>query len=73
MALEGKQMSAERRAQIDENAQAPRRIKGDEAEVEEHSLTEQIAADRYLSSATAVDASGSRGVRLSVFKPPGAV
>lgn len=31
-----------------ENAQAPKRVRGDEAEVEAHSLPDQIAADQYL-------------------------
>lgn len=35
---------------IAEAAAAPRRMKGDEGEVEAHSLPDQIAADQYLSS-----------------------
>lgn len=64
-------MPDEVRDQIQENVRAPQRVKGDEGEVEEHDLTEQIAADRFLSSADAVDASGSRGLRFSKIKPPG--
>ncbi len=60
------------RDKITENALAPRRIQGDEGEIEEHSIPDLIAADRHLDSQTAVAASGSRGLRLSKFKPPGA-
>lgn len=35
---------------IAESAAAPRRMKGDEGEMEAHSLPDQIAADQYLSS-----------------------
>lgn len=38
------------KASIAENAQGPKRAKGDSGEVEQHSLTDQIAADRYLAS-----------------------
>ena len=35
---------------IQENATGPKRAKGDSVEMEQHSLTDQIAADRYLAS-----------------------
>lgn len=59
------------RDQIEENAQAPRRIQGDEGEIEEHSIPDQIAADRYLSGAAAAE-HGHRGMRFTKVRPPGA-
>jgi len=59
--------------QIEENAQSPRRVRGDEGEVEQQPLRDQIDVDRYLSSRDAVDASKSRGLRFMKIKPPGAV
>ena len=50
----------------------PKRMKGDEGEVEMHPLTDQIAAARFAASATAVDASNTRGLRYSKISPPGA-
>ena len=56
---------------IEDNAQQPRGMKGDEAQVEEHSLPGQIEADRYLASR------GARGnphkaLRFAKLSPPGA-
>lgn len=65
-------MPDEVREKILENAQAPRRVVADGVEVEEHPLADQIAADRHLDSKTAADASGSRGLRFTKLKPPGA-
>ncbi len=60
------------RQAIQDSAEGPRRVQGDEGEVEQHPLGDQIKADRYLSGKTAVDASASRGLRFSKLKPPGA-
>ena len=51
-------------------AQNPKRIKGDEGEIEEHSLDDLIKAQKHLAGRTAV--SGGKGFRLSKFKAPGA-
>lgn len=56
---------------IRENAQGPAEAHGDSGGLKQHSLTEQIAADRYLSSKDAVK-SKTRGLRLTKLSPPGA-
>ena len=55
---------------IEENAKGPKRAKGDSGEMEQHGLTDQIAADRYLSSKKAAKAK-SLGLRFSKLVPPG--
>ena len=55
---------------IQENAQGPKRARGDSGEMEQHSLTDQIEADRYLNSKQA--AKKGVGVRFSKLSPPGA-
>lgn len=60
------------KTQIEENAQAPRRVSADGVEVDEHPLQDQIAADRYLDSQTS-QANPSRGLRFTRLKPPGSV
>lgn len=57
---------------IETNAQAPKRVVSDGVEAEQHSLPDQIAADRYLSNKTGIDSSASRGLRMSKIKPGGA-
>lgn len=56
---------------IAENAQGPKKAQGDSGSVEQHSLPDQIAADRYLASKRAV-ASKTKGIRLTKLVPPGA-
>ena len=56
---------------IQENAEGPKRAKGDSGEMEQHSLSEQIEADRYLASKRA--ARGKKvGLRFAKLVPPGA-
>ena len=55
---------------ISENASSPKRARGDSGEVEQHSLKDQIAADRYLNSKQA--AKKGVGFRISKLVPPGA-
>jgi len=55
---------------IEENAKGPRRAKGDSVEMEQHELTDQIAADRYLSSKKAARSKGM-GIRMSKLVPSG--
>ncbi len=57
---------------IAENAAGPKKAQGDAGSVEQHSLQDQIAADRYLASKEAVRGRG-KGLRLSKLVPPGAV
>ncbi len=56
---------------IRENAQGPAKATGDSGSVEQHSLPDQIEADRYLAAKQAAK-SKSRGLRFSKFVPPGA-
>lgn len=55
---------------INDNAQGPKRVQGDEATVENHSLQDQIAADRYLASKKAAG-NKSLGLRFRKIVPPG--
>ncbi len=55
---------------IRRNAKGPRRARGDSGEMEQHSLKEQIEADRYLASKDA--ARKGLGVRRTKMVPPGA-
>jgi len=64
-------MAADLEESIRENAAGPKRAKGDSAEMEQHSLPDQIAADRYLASKTATKKKGL-GVGLRKLVPPGA-
>lgn len=56
---------------IAENAGGPKKARGDAGEVEQHSLTDQIAADRYLASKRAARGNGL-GIALRKLVPPGA-
>jgi hypothetical protein len=56
---------------IRENTTGPKKVQGDAGSVEQHSLPDQIAADRYLASKRAVQ-SKSKGIRISKLVPPGA-
>ena len=51
---------------IRENASGPKRVQGDSGSVDQHSLQDQIAADRYLASKEAVKHGiGIKNVKLS--------
>lgn len=56
---------------IRENAKAPAKASGDAGSVEQHSLSEQIAADKYLASKDATS-QPKRGLRFNKLVPPGA-
>ena len=56
---------------IRENAAGPKRAAGDSGSVEQHGLTEQIEADRYLASKEAAKSKGL-GIRMTKLVPPGA-
>jgi hypothetical protein len=55
---------------LEQNAVGPKRVKGDSGEVEQHSLKEQIEADRYLASKKATRKGFA--VRISKMKASGA-
>ena len=56
---------------IRENAQGPAKVTGDAGSVEQHKLSEQIAADKHLASKDAVTKT-KRGLRFNKLVPPGA-
>lgn len=55
-----------------DNATGPKRAKGDQGEMEQHSLPDQIAVDRYVRNQAAASA-GPRALRVSRIVPPGSV
>ena len=57
---------------IKTNAKGPAKASGDSGSVEQHKLSEQIAADKYLESKKASRAKGL-GVKLAKISPGGTV
>ncbi len=57
---------------IQENAAGPRKASGDSGSIEQHSLHDQIAADKYLESKKASRSKGL-GVKLAKISPGGTV
>jgi len=55
---------------IRDNAQGPAQASGDAGSVQQHPLSEQIAADRYLLSKKASRKKGA-GLKISKIVPPG--
>lgn len=55
---------------IIDNAQSAKKAKGDNGELEQHSLTEQIEADRYLSNRKAARR-GVHALQITKVIPPG--
>jgi hypothetical protein len=53
------------------NAEGPKSASGDAGSIEQHSIPDQIAADRYLASKKAARSKGL-GIRLTKVVPPGA-
>ncbi len=64
-------MSDEIQDAIIENAKGPKRVRGDEGEVEQHDLADQIAAAKHVAGTTAAT-NASRGLRFTKLIPPGA-
>lgn len=56
---------------IKDNAAGPKRAQGDAGSVEQHSLKDQVEADRYISS-KGVSANPAKAVRFTRLVPPGA-
>ena len=56
---------------IRENAAGPSKASGDAGSVEQHKLTEQIAADKHLAGKDAVR-KPNRGLRFNKIVPPSA-
>jgi hypothetical protein len=57
---------------ISDNAQQPAKVSSDGVSVEQHSLADQIAADKYLASKNASRKKGL-GIKFSKLSPSGAV
>ncbi len=55
---------------IRQNAQGPAKVAGDAGSVEQHPLSEQIEADRYLAGKEAAGKT-RRGLRFNKLVPPG--
>ena len=55
---------------IKENAEGPAKASGDAGSMEQHSLPDQIATDRYLESKKAARRKGL-GIQLKKLVPPG--
>lgn len=60
------------RSTIAENATKPKRVKGDEGEVEQFSIAEQIAADKHNQNTAAARSSGF-GLRVVRVKASSAL
>jgi len=56
--------------EIRSNAAGPRRAKGDSGEIEQHSLADQIAADKYLQSTAAMSGTSPK-LLINKLVPPG--
>jgi hypothetical protein len=56
---------------IRENAQGPAKASGDTGSVEQHTLTDQIEAAKFLASKDAAS-SKNRGLKFNKLVPPGA-
>ena len=65
-------MSEELDNSIETNAAGPRKASGDSGSVEQHSLADQIAADKYLESKKASRTQGL-GIKLVKTSPGGTV
>lgn len=57
-------------AALAENLAAPKRVKGDAGEVEQHSIADLIKADQYMAAKCAASKPG-RGLRLTKLIPGG--
>jgi len=57
---------------IKQNAEGPKRASGDSGSVDQHSLADQIAADKYLASKDAAKNPANAFTRVKIV-PPGTV
>lgn len=67
---DNEQNSSELKDAILENAKGPKRVQGDSGSVEQHSLKDQIEAERFLQSKKATQGSGL-GIRFFKISPDG--
>ncbi len=66
----GDEKSPELRDAILENAKGPKRVQGDSGSVEQHSLRDQIEAEKFLQSKKAAQKPGL-GIKLTKLSPDG--
>lgn len=59
-------------AAIEENANGPRKVSGDAGAVEQHSLTDQIEAEKFTQAKKAIAKPGL-GFKLVKLSPPGTI
>jgi hypothetical protein len=64
-------MPLDTRNALRDSAAGPQRARGDEGEVQQHSLRDQIEADRYLDGREGVE-TRTRGLRFNRLAHPGA-
>ncbi len=57
---------------IEQNAAGPKKASGDSGSIEQHSLADQIAADKHLAGKAAVAGKGL-GIKLAKISPGGTV
>jgi len=67
-------MATDLQTDVTSNAQGPREARGDGVMVRQHSIPDQIAADRYLAAKelTTVSTKRTFGIRMGRLIPPGA-
>ena len=58
---------------IKDNATGPKQASGDAGSVEQHSLADQIAADKYLAAKDAAARNPAKGFTRVKIVPPGTV
>jgi hypothetical protein len=69
--MEAQPMAEDVKDAIEKNAKGPRRAKGDVGEVQQHSLKDQVEADRYLASKKSGN-KPTQALRFTKLSPPGA-
>jgi hypothetical protein len=65
-------MTDELNNSIFDNASSPAKVSSDGISVEQHPLSDQIAADKYLASKTATQRKGL-GIKFSKLSPSGTI
>ena len=58
---------------IEQNAAGPKQVTADGVSVQQHSLTEQIAADKYLAGKRAASKNPAKAFSRVKIVPPGTV
>ncbi len=66
-------MSDDLKDTIKQNAEGPKRASGDAGSVDQHSIPDQIAADKYLAGKDAVSRNPAKAFTRVKIVPPGSV